>query len=187
MQTNKELEFKTKIDEEKYYELVKAFDLENNIYTQTNFYFDTPDLRLEAEHIVLRIRQKGNTFKLTKKEHGDHPNEASESHVFLQEDQALDFLKNGFDASIIDLNFHVQNVCELTTHRCKTAYKDGLIFFDKSEYYGNVDYEIEYEVDSVEQGKKDFKSFLDDFNVKYEPTLRKSTRAYNCIKKGCTD
>lgn len=183
MHTNRELEFKTKITEEKYNELVKAFDLENNVYSQTNFYFDTPDFKLRDKQIVLRIRQKGHIFKLTKKEHGEQENEASESHVFLQEEQALEYLKNGFDASIIDLPLEVKNVCELTTHRCKTAYKDGLIFFDKSEYYGTVDYEIEYEVDSIEQGKKDFEAFLKDYNITYTTTERKSTRAYNSIQK----
>ena len=42
-------------------------------------------------------------------------------------------------------------------------------------------YEIEYEVDSFEQGTKDFNDFLNEFQITYEPTLRKSTRAYNCI------
>lgn len=181
MTSNKELEFKTKITKEKYEELLKVFELENNVFEQTNYYFDTPELKLKNNYIVLRIRQKGNTFKLTKKEHGDGKNEAYESHIFLQEEQALKMLQEGFNAEIIDLPYFVKPVCELTTERCKTTYKDGTIFFDKSVYYGNTDYEIEYEVDSFEQGTKDFNDFLNEFQITYEPTLRKSTRAYNCI------
>lgn len=181
MSTNIEREFKTRITEEQYNALIKEFGLENNIFPQTNFYFDTPDLKLFKMHTVLRIRQKGNNFKLTKKERGEHANEATESHVFLQEEKALDFLKNGFDANIIELNYHVTNICELTTYRAKTTYKDGILFFDKSEYYGHTDYEIEYEVDSIEQGEKAFMQFLKEHNITLEEPLRKSTRAYNAI------
>ena len=55
------------------------------------------------------------------------------------------------------------------------------MFFDKSEYYGHTDYEIEYEVDSIEQGEKDFTTFLNEHNINYEEPERKSTRAYNII------
>lgn len=181
MNTNKELEFKTLISKEKYEELIQKFELENNVFVQTNYYFDTPDFKLKKMHTVLRIRQKGNSFKLTKKERGVEENEACESHIFLQEDQALDFLKDGFNAELIDLPYKVKNVCELTTYRSKTTYLDGILFLDKSEYYGNVDYEIEYEVDSIEQGKKDFFRLLKEFDIPYKETIRKSTRAYNCI------
>lgn len=181
MSTNIELEFKTKITEEQYNNLIKEFELENNIFPQTNFYFDTADLKLYHKNTVLRIRQKGSNFKLTKKERGANANEACESHIFLQEEKALEFLKNGFNASIIDINEDVTNVCELTTYRAKTTYKDGILFFDKSEYYGHVDYEIEYEVDTIEQGKKDFTTFLEEHNITYNEPARKSTRAYNII------
>ncbi len=181
MPNNIELEFKTKISEEQYNALIKEFELENNIFPQTNFYFDTPNLDLFKQNVVLRIRQKGENFKLTKKERGVMANEACESHVFLQEEMALDFLKNGFDANIIELNYKVHNVCELTTYRAKTTYKDGILFFDKSEYYGKTDYEIEYEVDSIEQGKKDFLQFLKEHDIPYTEPERKSTRAYNAI------
>lgn len=181
MPTNIELEFKTKITEEQYNKLIAEFELDNNIFPQTNFYFDTPDLKLYKKHTVLRIRQKGSNFKLTKKERGEQANEACESHIFLQEDKALEFLKNGFDANIIEINSFVNNVCELTTYRARTTYKDGILFFDKSEYYGHTDYEIEYEVDSIEQGKKDFTSFLTEHNIPYVEPERKSTRAYKAI------
>ena len=40
---------------------------ENNVFAQTNHYFDTPDTKLLDEKTVLRIRQKGNNFKITNK------------------------------------------------------------------------------------------------------------------------
>ena len=56
MTVNKEIEFKTLITKEQYEKLLKDFNLENNIFTQTNYYFDTEDAKLLQEKTVLRIR-----------------------------------------------------------------------------------------------------------------------------------
>ena len=63
MTVNKEIEFKTFITKEKNEELLKYFNLENNIFSQTNYYFDTEDNKLMSEKTVLRIRQKGCSYK----------------------------------------------------------------------------------------------------------------------------
>ena len=124
MPANIELEFKTKISEEKYNELIKEFELENNIFPQTNFYFDTPDLKLFKNNIVLRIRQKGENFKLTKKERGEGANEACESHVFLNEEKALDFLKQfGFSRVVIARESSLKTISRaIPTSLPKTSY-----------------------------------------------------------------
>ena len=181
MYVNKEIEFKTFITEEQYNNLLKEFGLDNNVFAQTNHYFDTDDTKLIAEQTVLRIRQKGNNFKITKKTRAEVG--ADETHILISKEKALDILKNGFDASIIGLPYYVHKVAELTTYRVSTPYKNGTLFFDKSEYYGNVDYEIEYEVDDVKEGTLDFQKFLDDHNIIYKESIRKSKRAYDSAKK----
>ncbi len=177
MTNNKEIEFKTFITEEKYNELLKEFELENNIFPQTNYYFDTLDTTLMNEMTVLRIRQKGNNYKLTKKTRASVG--ADETHILISKEQALDWLKNGLDASIIGLPYFVKNIAELTTYRASTPYKNGTLFLDKSEYYNHVDYEIEYEVDDVKEGLNDFKQFLESHNIPYVESIRKSKRAYD--------
>lgn len=179
MTTNQEIEFKTFITKEKYEELLNSFDLENNIFSQTNHYFDTNALDLMNNKVVLRIRQKGNYYKLTKKAQADVG--SIESHILVKPDIAQQMIQNGFDANIIDLNFQVRKIAELTTYRVSTTYKDGTIFFDRSEYYGNIDYEVEYEVDSEEQGKIDFEGFLAEFNIPFKESIRKSQRAYSSV------
>lgn len=181
MKHNLEIEFKTAIQKETYDELLKQFDLENNVFKQTNYYFDTDNLDLDNSKIVLRIRQKGNQYKLTSKSHSNEG--AFETHVFITEEEALKMLRDGFDASIINLSFYVRKVSELSTYRVSTSYKNGVIFFDKSVYYGKTDYEIEYEADSQEQGKKDFDSFLNEYNIDLVKSVRKSSRAYEQLKK----
>ncbi|MBQ9124064.1 MAG: CYTH domain-containing protein [Acholeplasmatales bacterium] len=177
MIVNKEIEFKTFISEDDYVNLLKEFELENNIFAQTNFYFDTEDTKLMAEKTVLRIRQKGNNFKLTKKTRAEVG--ADETHILLAKDKALELLANGFDAKIIELPYFVTKIAELTTYRASVPYKNGTLFLDKSVYYGHVDYEIEYEVDDVKQGTKDFNTFLDTYHIKFKESIRKSKRAYD--------
>lgn len=177
MTKNIEIEFKTFISEDVYNNLIKEFELENNIFSQTNYYFDTEDTLLMQEKTVLRIRQKGSNYKLTKKTRAEVG--ADETHLLISKEQAENFLKNGFDAKIINLPYYVKNIAQLTTYRASTPYKNGTLFLDKSEYYGKVDYEIEYEVDEEKEGLKDFKNFLDSHNITFKESIRKSKRAYD--------
>lgn len=176
MNCNKEIEFKSFISEEKYNELIDKFGLENNIFAQTNHYFDTPSEELMQEKTVLRIRQKGNNYKITKKTRALVG--ADETHILISKEKADELLKNGFDASIIGLPYFVKKIAELTTYRVSTPYRNGILFVDKSVYYGNTDYEIEYEVDDDKEGYKDFLRFLDENNIEYKESIRKSKRAY---------
>lgn len=181
MKHNLEIEFKSFITKEKYEELLQTFQLENNVFVQTNHYFDTSNLDLSDEKIVLRIRQKGTNYKLTSKSHSDQG--AFETHILLNELQANDMLRDGFDANMININYTVHKISELSTHRVSTSYKNGIIFFDKSVYYGKIDYEIEYEADSMEQGQKDFEQFLKEFNIPFVKSISKSNRAYAKLKE----
>lgn len=126
MHKNKEIEFKTFITKEVYESLLEEFHLTNNIFSQTNHYFDSEDTMLMKEQTVLRIRQKGQNFKLTKKTRSTIG--ADETHILLTKDRALEMLENGFDASIIGVPYQVSKIAELTTYRASSPYKDGTIF-----------------------------------------------------------
>jgi uncharacterized protein YjbK len=176
MNKNVELEFKTFITEQVYESLVDEFGLRENTFIQKNYYFDTENEDLKKDKIVLRIRVKNGHYKLTKKVHGESHG-SIETHIFLTEDEAKEMLQNGFDASIIDLPFKVKKICELQTERCSAPYKNGKIFFDKSTYYGRTDFEIEYEADDWDEGKKIFDDFLKTHNIQARPSISKSVRA----------
>ena len=176
MQKGTDVEFKSLLTETEYNKLLDFFgDMKSDF--QTNHYFDTENTDLIQEQTVLRIRQKCNNYKLTKKTRALVG--ADETHIFLSKEKAEEMLKSGFDASIIGLPYQVSKVAELTTYRASSHYKNGKIFFDRSEYYGQIDYEIEYEVDEINQGKKDFKEFLDSHNIEYKESIRKSKRAFD--------
>ncbi|MCR5113364.1 MAG: CYTH domain-containing protein [Acholeplasmatales bacterium] len=177
MYLNKEIEFKTFISEEKYNELIDKFGLDNNVFAQTNHYFDTDDTKLMEEKTVLRIRQKGNNYKITKKTRAEVG--ADETHILISKEKALEYLKDGFDANVIGIPYYVHKIAELTTYRVSTPYKNGVLFFDKSVYYDKVDYEIEFEVDDDKEGYKEFVKFMEDFGIEYKESIRKSKRAYD--------
>ena len=177
MNTHKEIEFKTFITKEQYDSLINEFGLDNNIFMQTNHYFDTEDTKLMNEKTVLRIRQKGSNYKLTKKTRANVG--ADETHILLTKEKADEMLANGFNAEIIEIPYYVKKIAELSTFRASAPYKNGTIFFDKSVYYDNVDYEIEYEVDDVKEGQIDFMDFLNSHNITYNESIRKSKRAFD--------
>ncbi|MDY0346350.1 MAG: CYTH domain-containing protein [Acholeplasma sp.] len=178
MKTNIEIEFKTPLEEKQYYDLLNLLELENNIFKQTNFYFDSEDLYFRKNKIVLRIRKKGEHFyKITSKSHSDQG--AYEQHVLLDEQEALEMIENGFNTkAFFDIDKDVKLLGSLDNYRVSTPYKDGELFLDKCVYYGITDYELEYEVDNYEVGKKCFEEFLKHHNIELRPSVRKSERIY---------
>ena len=55
MYTSVEIEFKTKISKDEYEKLIKLFDLKDKIFSQTNYYFDTPNRSL-IENGIIQIK-----------------------------------------------------------------------------------------------------------------------------------
>lgn len=176
--TNMEIEFKTAIDKKTYDRMLEQFDLESNIFKQTNYYFDTDDLALNKKHIVLRIRQKGeNHFKVTlKKQSGKG---AFENHVLLTSEKAHEMIENGFQTTeyFSDIDKFVQFRASLDNYRVSTYFEGGTLFFDKSCYHNITDYEIEYEVNDYDEGKIIFDNFLKKEGITFTAARRKSQRA----------
>ncbi len=181
MTKNIEIEFKTSISVDKYNELLQLFNLENNIFKQTNHYFDTDDFNLNHEKIVLRIRQKHeNKFKVTLKSQSE--NGAFESHVLLKKDQAEKMIANGFNTTDFfeDLDYFVTFKASLVNYRVSTPYEGGTLFLDRCEYCDVVDYELEYEVSNYDEGLRLFERFVSKHDIPIKTTKRKSERAFTC-------
>ena len=181
MVKNFEIEFKTAITKEVYLDLIEKFGLENNIFKQVNYYFDTDDYAFNQKQTVLRIRQKGdNRFKVTMKCQGDEG--AFENHIFLQKEKALDMIKNGFQTKEFfdDIDAFVTYKVQLENYRASTPFGGGTLFLDRCDYCQVTDYEIEFEASNYEEGKKTFEHFLAQYQIKLIPTKRKSERAFMC-------
>ncbi|MFA7417805.1 MAG: CYTH domain-containing protein [Acholeplasma sp.] len=181
MHMNVEIEFKTQISKDKYDELIENFELEQNVFKQTNYYFDTNDLDLNKRSMVLRIRQKKETFKLTLKSQSETG--AFEYHVLIDAEQAQQMKKEGFHTKDFfeQIDYHVFFQTSLDNFRASTPYMGGILFLDYNEYCGLKDYELEYEADHFETGLEIFNKMLNKFNITFEQTQRKSERALTCI------
>ncbi|WP_025725460.1 CYTH domain-containing protein [Acholeplasma granularum] len=181
MHMNVEIEFKTRISKDKYEELISAFSLEENVFKQTNFYFDTNELDLNKKSMVLRIRQKKETFKLTLKSQSETG--AFEYHVLITPEQAKSMKKNGFHTRDFfeQIDYHVFFQTSLDNFRASTPYMGGVLFLDYNEYCGRKDYELEFEADHFELGLETFNKMLEKFQITFEQTKRKSERALACI------
>jgi len=180
MTQNIEIEFKTIIPLETYQYLLKKFDLENNIFKQVNHYFDTDDYVLNQQQIVLRIREKGNLYKVTLKRQSE--NQAYEKHFILTKERAQDMIQNGFYTKDFfdDIDEFVTFRVSLDNYRVSTPYEGGTLFLDRCDYCNVTDYELEYEANNYEEGKIVFEKLLKECHIQPIPIKRKSERAFTC-------
>ena len=181
MNKHLEIEYKSFISEKSYNNLMNYLNLKDKIFIQTNYYFDTINKDLFNNKIVLRIRNKENQYKLTKKSPSNNAN--LEESIYLNENEALSMIKNGFDASLVNINLFVKNICTLKTYRAKIEYKDGILFLDKSEYNGIIDYEIEYEANNIDFNESHFKEILKELKIDYKKSYSKYKRCIESLKK----
>lgn len=181
MTKNIEIEFKTIVSKAQYESLLKRFKLEDNVFKQINYYFDTDTYELNQKQMVLRIRQKSDVYyKVTLKSQSDQG--AYENHLLLSKAQAEHMINHGFNTKdyFENLDYFVKFRVSLDNYRVSTPYQDGVLFLDRCEYCNTVDYEIEYEVNNYHEGLRVFETFLKEHEIDYQPTKRKSERAFTC-------
>lgn len=180
MTQNVEIEFKTIIPLDTYQHLLKKFDLENNVFKQVNHYFDTDDYVLSQRQIVLRIRNKGELYKVTLKCQSDE--QAYEKHFVIHKEKAMDMIENGFQTSEFfdDIDEFVKFQVSLDNYRVSTPYEGGTLFLDRCDYCNVTDYELEYEANNYAEGKIVFEKLLSQCNIDPIPIKRKSERAFTC-------
>lgn len=182
MITEKEIEFKTEINENEYQRLINKYNLKDSIYEITNYYFDTPYHTFKKSYKTLRIRYKENkdSYVLTLK--SKVAKGIIEKHYNLDANTALRFINGGINLKdYFDIDTFVTCFGGLQTKRVTMPYKGGVLFFDKFSYFDITKYEIEYEVKDYDKGLLDFKDFLNDEKINFTKTPKKSTRFFTYI------
>ncbi|EMF46531.1 Adenylate cyclase [Planococcus halocryophilus Or1] len=176
-----EIEFKNMLTQQEYSRLLEDFtDFHNGPVTQHNHYFDTADFQLKKQLSALRIRNKNERFECTLKI------PASVGHYEitdqLTEEQAQHMLAlTSFDATevkdallTLDVSPSQLNLIgTLTTHRVEFDFLGGLLVIDHSEYNGQEDFELEYEVTDAETGHLNFLNFLHQQEIPERPANKK--------------
>ncbi|MGX0739811.1 uncharacterized protein YjbK [Staphylococcus capitis] len=186
MATNNEIEFKQILTKDLYDKIFNTYFKNEKPFRQTNYYIDTKGFKLRDHRSALRIRVKDNSYEMTLKvpaevglmEYNHPTNVKLKMNDTLSNSKLPDDIRN-----IIEGQFNVSEdeliiLGDLTTLRVETHYQNELLVLDKSEYLNKVDYELEFEVDSYNEGYEKFKQLLQEFDIKHEKPLNKVQRFF---------
>lgn len=188
-----EIEYKSMLTAAEFQQVITYFSLnEQSFKTQTNYYYDTPDLRLNAAGCGLRIRITPQHGELTLKTplatgllETTDPLTLAEAKSLIAKEQIL--LTGEVAAAIRDLNIdpaEIRLLAYLKTNRAEFPIQAGLLALDES-WYGKTghDYELELEVQDAAKGQADFKALLLSLKVQEKTASNKIQRAFKEIQR----
>lgn len=187
MQTSTEVQFKTLLTKEEYENLMERFKGNRTDY-QTNHYFDTSRFSLKALDCSLRVRERDSLELTLKRKKGYALQELTipiDKQTFDEIKESGAIPEGDIKNELIPLigEQKLNNFISLSTLRMFFPFKNGVLFIDKSEYLGIVDYELEYEAKNYNEGKKDFIQLISEFGIQYKKSEKKIKRAFNAYKK----
>ena len=181
-----EKEFKNLLNKEEYEALITAFNLdETDPIKQTNVYFDTPDFKLKALNSGLRIRMYEDKAEITLKT-PIQENEKLETNDDLTLDEAIILIdahqmkaSGNVAVKLKELGIATEDLViigQLSTIRYDFPGDKGTYFLDKSFYQDQMDYELEFESETLEEGALTFQDFLNNHGIKVRKTKQKIER-----------
>lgn len=181
-----EKEFKNLLNKEEYEALITAFNLdETDPIKQTNVYFDTPDFKLKALNSGLRIRMYEDKAEITLKT-PIQENEKLETNDDLTLDEAKILIdahqmkaSGNVTVKLKELGIATEDLViigQLSTIRYDFPGDKGTYFLDKSFYQDQMDYELEFESETLEEGALTFQDFLNNHGIKVRKTKQKIER-----------
>lgn len=175
MSKNIEREEKALLNKIEYDALIKRFTNENNkIYSQINYYLSEIGIDPKEYQKAIRIRIEKGIITATLKE--DIPDGKLEINQILSKVEFNNFIdKNNFPNGEVKEYLKKENIdanklyvfAILSNYRLDINYKSTLISIDKSEYFNNIDYEIECEANSLIEAKNTLKEFLKNNDILY--------------------
>ncbi|MEK6267996.1 MAG: CYTH domain-containing protein [Planococcus sp. (in: firmicutes)] len=190
-----EIEFKNMLTLKEYSRLLEDFaDFHNGPVTQHNHYFDTADFQLKKQLSALRIRNKNERFECTLKIPAPVGHYEITDQLTGEQAQRMLALTR-FDApevkdalQTLDVSpAQLNHIGTLTTHRVEFDFLGGLLVIDHSEYNGQEDYELEFEVSNEEVGSHKFSNFLKEQEIPERPANKKIARFMHSALKSTKD
>ncbi|TWI53286.1 CYTH domain-containing protein [Halalkalibacter nanhaiisediminis] len=181
-----EIEAKSMVAEQGYHILLKGFNLkETDAVTQHNHYFETPNFSLKEKGSALRIREKNAIYTLTLKQ--PHNVGKLETHQTISEAEWQEAMANhqlplgNVYRQLESLNIPItqlQYVGCLMTSRIEMNYNNGILCFDKSHYFDQIDYEIEFEGTNELHAQNTLLTLLAEYDLSPLPTENKVRRFF---------
>lgn len=191
-----EIELKTLLKKDEYNRLKDQFTGVTPVL-QTNYYIDTPDFELREKKVAMRIRTFEDWAELTLEDWAELTLKVPQSVGNMEYNQKLqlkdaenylskeelpqglvldELAKHGIQSK----NWQVLGCLTTLRYEMKTAI--GLMALDQSRYFDITDYELELEVENHEQGKQDFRQFLEKNQISYQKAPSKLVRFVKSMK-----
>ncbi|MBF2752478.1 MULTISPECIES: CYTH domain-containing protein [Staphylococcus] len=175
MATNNEIEFKQLLTQSQYQSIYKTYFQDVGTFSQTNYYIDTPQFDLKANQSALRIRVKDDYNEMTLKipaevglmEYNFETRVVPELNKSITTQMLPAEIIEQLEKMDFDLN-QLVILGALTTERLEKEVNGNLLVLDKSRYLAFEDFELEFEVDDYDEGFKQFKNILEQFNMQHE-------------------
>lgn len=156
---------------------------------QINYYFAPKHCNL---NVMLRLRQKGNTFIACYKQRITHSNGvmvSDEKECEIDYNYAQTLIERGITVQEVAKFFQVDvaedflYIGKLTTDRTKFVLSEWTLELDKNNYFGITDYELECESTKIESLMK-LKSYLTyTFGIAIRPSITKFERFLSATGK----
>jgi len=184
-----EIEFKNLLTYEEFLRLCKTFSIcDTDFHSQTNTYFDTHEFNLRDEKMGFRLRTLPSRNELTLKSPSTNEHSMMETTELVTNEERDTILQQGYIDTSLFKNFshlplRLYSFGSLRTERAELPYKEGLLVFDHSHYMQQEDYEVEYEVEDVELGQKNFLDFLANHDIPTRQTDKKIARFMKAAMK----
>lgn len=187
MEETIEVEFKNLLTEAEFLKLKTHYNVSDELFfTQKNYYFDTPDQKIQNMDAALRIRLKSNTNEITLKTPLQEGLLETNESLSLQQVDTFNSDKKFPKSSHILTKIPVLNgiedqlqlIASLKTRRAeKQLTEDILLVLDENWYHGEHDFELELETRDYSEGKRFFIDFLKQHQIPMRKTENKIFRA----------
>ncbi len=186
MKTNLEIEYKMLITKDQMNELLNMHS-DFSSRTQVNVYYDSLPASLKSKNMGMRIRdfEDKHLFTLKVKENNDHQEYEvfveSNNVIALNHPQIIDLFNK------LDIHGPFVESGRLTTHRTVVPYENGELCLDINEYYGIVDYEVEFEITKDPHlGMIEFENILNRIGLIYHKNGKSKIKRCLDAKKKLT-
>lgn len=177
-----EIEYKTMLTEDEHKRLLTFFDHVQPIF-QVNYYIDSADFALREARMALRVRTTPDaaefTLKIPQKLGNFEYNQALSEDEFKEITENLQFPQGEILDKLQEKGIPVDKLTILgTLENIRYEKQDalGLFALDESRYFGKKDFELELEINDIEEGEQKFKDFLNENQIQYKPDKSKIAR-----------
>jgi|LAHS01.1.fsa_nt_gb uncharacterized protein YjbK len=172
---NIEIEAKVLLSRKDYEKIKNHLDFIPNVKVQSNYYLDSDDRVLKKYGLIVRLRTREGSAKLTMK--APLAEGLLEKNQTLTMEEANDMVKTnllpkGDIADFLEV-LHIDPAslkiqAELITERREGQYDGNDINISKNSYGNTIDYEIECDSDSKAKSEDTLKAICSKFGIVFE-------------------